>query len=455
MKLQKAIFSALFLVGAQARVGRETKRRKDVLRKPDKEDDGSVEIVVTFKDDEADAFEDMSTTFTNLPESVEVHSMLKNLKMATVRAKPSAVAALMASPRVESVDPDVEFHQDFYREARLVSSNEPTSSSAAMAIGSQPIPPFMKPVRGCDDPNTVKVAVIDGGMDASHPDFSFCNQGFCQGMRFSEPTEQDWGVSRNDHGNHVTGIIAASGLNGGMANGMVSDGKICIAIGRVFNDKGTGATLTAVVDSLDWAIEQKAHIVNMSFGISVDLTALHEAIIRVRKAGILAVASGGNSGSLVENYPAYYPETFAVGAVDDSKNWASFNTYNDRINLMAPGVGIVSTLPGNRIGTMDGTSMATPFVSGAAALMKRACMKCTDQDIWQCLVNTAEPISSCGSEKCGAGFLQAGAAYQCLQNSPCCVEPEQLTNEEEIWLTCEEYWIKKRHNHNIYSYFNT
>ena len=169
----------------------------------------------------------------------------------------------------------------------------------------------------------------------------------------------------------------------------------------------------------------------MSFGISVDLNALHQAIIRVRNAGILAVASGGNAGALVENYPAYYPETFAVGAVDSSKRWASFNTYNDRINLMAPGVGIVSTLSDGRIGSMDGTSMATPFVAGAAALMKRVCMKCTDQDIWQCLTDTAEPISSCPSEKCGAGLLQAGAAYQCLQNSPCCTVPEQLMSEEE------------------------
>lgn len=117
-----------------------------------------------------------------------------------------AVAALMGSSRVESVDLDLEFHQDYYREARIVSPNEPISSSVTMAIGSPSIPLFMKSVGGCDDPDTVKVAVIDGGIDTSHPDFSFCNQGFCQGKRFSEPTTQDWGISRNNHGNHVTGV---------------------------------------------------------------------------------------------------------------------------------------------------------------------------------------------------------------------------------------------------------
>lgn len=196
-----------------------------------------------------------------------------------------------------------------------------------------------------------------------------------------------------------------------------------IAIGRVFNDEGTGATLSAVVSSLDWAIEQGAHIVNMSFGISVHLESLHEAIIRLRQAGILAVASAGNAGTDKPNYPAYYLETLAVAAVDDSKKWASFSTYNDRVNLVAPGVGIVSTFPGNTIGAMDGTSMSVPFVSGAAALMKRDCMECSDQDIWSCLIQTVEPLD-CPVEKCGAGFLQAGAAYQCLKESSCCTRDE-------------------------------
>ena len=197
----------------------------------------------------------------------------------------------------------------------------------------------------------------------------------------------------------------------------------------MFNDEGKGATLSAVVESLDWAIERGAHIVNMSFGISVDLDALHEAIVRLRNAGVLAVASAGNAGKEQPNYPAYYEETLAVAAVDDSKEWASFSTYNDRVDLAAPGVGIISTLPGNAVGAMDGTSMSTPFVAGAAALMKRDCMECSDQEIWRCLIDTVEPLS-CPRLKCGAGLLQAGAAYNCLKQSTCCRNSD-LTEEEE------------------------
>ena len=221
-----------------------------------------------------------------------------------------------------------------------------------------------------------------------------------------------------------------------------------LAIGRVFDDNGEGATLSAVVNALDWAIEKGAHIVNMSFGISVDLDSLHEAIIRLRNAGILAVASAGNAGTDTPNYPAYYPETLAVAAVDSSKKWASFSTYNDRVDLAAPGVGILSTLPGNRVGAMDGTSMSTPYVSGAAALMKRDCMECTDREIWSCLITTVEPIS-CSIEKCGAGLLQAGAAYQCLKSSPCCggsVDEGRVPTTRATQPQCQEFREYCLHN---------
>lgn len=79
-------------------------------------------------------------------------------------------------------------------------------SSVRMAMGNQPIPPFMKDVSGCNDPSIVKIAVIDGGIDARHPDFMYCADGYCEGKRFMSPPEQDWGLSTNDHGTHVAGV---------------------------------------------------------------------------------------------------------------------------------------------------------------------------------------------------------------------------------------------------------
>ena len=134
-----------------------------------------------------------------------------------------AVNALLDNPRIKSVDADLEFYMD-----SSAAAMERPPASFSLALGNQPIPEFLKPCGGCSDPGTVKVAVMDGGMDGSHSDFSYCSNGFCEGKRFMNPTDQDWDVSRNAHGNHVLGIIAASGLNGRLATGMVPDEKICI-----------------------------------------------------------------------------------------------------------------------------------------------------------------------------------------------------------------------------------
>ena len=109
-----------------------------------------------------------------------------------------AVHALLDNPRIRSVDANLQFHQDAIIER--------PQASLSMALGNQAIPDFMKPAWGCSDPNTVKVAVIDGGMDTSHSDFAYCRNGFCEGKRFMNPTSQDWDISRNGHGCHVAGV---------------------------------------------------------------------------------------------------------------------------------------------------------------------------------------------------------------------------------------------------------
>lgn len=109
-----------------------------------------------------------------------------------------AVTALLDNNRIKAVDADLTFQQH--------SIMETPPKSVSMALGNKAIPDFLKSVGGCSNKDTVKVAVIDGGMEASHSDFSFCRNGFCQGKRFMSPSEQGWDVSRNGHGNHVAGV---------------------------------------------------------------------------------------------------------------------------------------------------------------------------------------------------------------------------------------------------------
>ena len=94
------------------------------------------------------------------------------------------------------INPDLEFTPDV----------ESVMPDVTMAIGSPSIPDFMESAGGCNDPNTVKVAILDGGIQKSHPDFPYCSRGFCEGRRFMNPTNQDWGISTNNHGNHVMGV---------------------------------------------------------------------------------------------------------------------------------------------------------------------------------------------------------------------------------------------------------
>ena len=471
MKLFSVVV-ALLLFRVYARLGENLSSKIGSLYDNLKDEDGFLKVVAVLHQDadSEDVVDSMTRTFSTKKDEVGELKMLKNLGMAVVRAKESVILQLLENPQVKSVDPDLEFRQD-------VVAMETPSEAVSLAIGNLAIPEYSTNVNGCTHPDIVKVAVIDGGIDVASSDFGFCSEGFCSGKRFMNPPSQDWGASTNVHGSHVAGVSLCDTLTmhccflgevleltcscsflrlspplASMAVSLVewSQMKNCAyvshygcdtkalytntfsqcsslfvitVVGRVFNDNGGGATLSVVVQALDWAIEEGAHIINMSIGIPVDLNTFHDAIIRAREAGVLTVASAGNSGGLAYNYPAYYNETISVAAVDNHKAWARFSTFNDRIDIAAPGVNIISNIPGNQAGPMDGTSMSTPFVTGAAALMKRSCMSCSSDDIRACLLMTAEELPNCPPEKCGAGFLQAGAAYECLKNAPCCASP--------------------------------
>lgn len=101
----------------------------------------------------------------------------------------------MNDSKVQSINANEYFHMDTGPEKR--------NPSFTMAIGNEDIPAFLKDVGGCRDPDIVKVAVIDGGIDKDHDDFNYCGQGYCEGRRFMSPADQDWGESTNDHGSHV------------------------------------------------------------------------------------------------------------------------------------------------------------------------------------------------------------------------------------------------------------
>jgi subtilisin family serine protease len=211
----------------------------------------------------------------------------------------------------------------------------------------------------------IKVAVLDTGIDATHPDLA---PNFKKGINFTTTNRNDY-VDRQGHGTHCAGVIAACDNMVGVV-GVAPRAELYVA--KVLGDDGSGS-ISWIVNGIDWAIKEKVDIISMSLGTSADPgPALHDAIKRARNAGIVIVAASGNENTHV-GWPAVYPETIAVGAVDQSFGRAGFSNFGEELDVVAPGVDILSTYPVNQYAKLSGTSMATPMVAGIAALVQAFC----------------------------------------------------------------------------------
>jgi subtilisin len=226
----------------------------------------------------------------------------------------------------------------------------------------------------------IRVAVIDSGFADGHPDVSAAGgRGFAEG---GDP-EEDWKTDDSGHGTHVAGTIGA--LNNAIGMRGVAD-RVDIFPLRIF----PGASISKLIAAIDAAIELKVDVVNMSLGGANKSDLLQQRMQAARAAGILLIAAAGNSGGDVM-FPAAYPEVMAVAAIgkfgtfpNDSFHTrhvtehvsqdgeffaAKFTCRGPQIDVCAPGVAIVSTVPGNGFGSNDGTSMAAPHVAGVAAVL--------------------------------------------------------------------------------------
>ncbi len=168
----------------------------------------------------------------------------------------------------------------------------------------------------------------------------------------------------------MAGIIGAS-QNG---KGVVGVAPLCsLLILKALNKNGQG-TEEDVAKAINYAVSKKVNIISMSLGRTEETPLIYQAIKKAVSNNILVVCAAGNEGDSNGDteelsYPAVYSECISVGAVDYSKNIARFTNSNKSVDLVAPGVSIMSTYPNNKYANLQGTSMATPHVSGALALI--------------------------------------------------------------------------------------
>lgn len=253
----------------------------------------------------------------------------------------------------------------------------------------------------------IKVAVIDTGIDLKHPDLKLNIKGGVNTINPGRSSSDD-----NGHGTHVAGIIGA--INNTI--GVVGTGpQIDLYSIKALNRNGSGF-LSDIIEGIDWAIERNIQVINMSLGARVDIQSFHDAVIRANNAGITVVAAAGNDFGGPVNFPAAYPEVIAVSAIDQNDQIASFSSVGQEVDFAAPGVSIFSTYKGFAYATLSGTSMASPHVAGAVALVISVPAKCdTDlngkcspSEVYSRLAATAEDLGVLGVDDFyGNGLIDA------------------------------------------------
>jgi subtilisin family serine protease len=262
----------------------------------------------------------------------------------------------------------------------LATVNDPRANEARHIAYSKALQAWDWFYSGSGVKDDVIVAVIDTGILHTHPDLvdnryldSSGNNGFDFVNNDNNPTDDQ------GHGTHVAGIVGARANNGIGVTGVMGTQVKLMGV-KVLNAQGSG-TNTAIVNGIRYAADQGAHVINMSLGGRGQSTAIRDAMVYAANKGVVIVVAAGNDNTLLNaagNFysPAGYsrdiPGAIAVGSVDAvtgaRSNFSNFST--DYVWIGAPGSnGILSTITGNGYSALQGTSMASPVVAGAAALL--------------------------------------------------------------------------------------
>ncbi|MDB5101615.1 MAG: peptidase [Cyanobacteria bacterium RYN_339] len=209
----------------------------------------------------------------------------------------------------------------------------------------------------------VKVAVVDTGVDYTHPDLAGRVDKGHDFVNNDDDAKDD-----HYHGTHCAGTIGAGLGNGGVVG--VAPNVSIVAV-KVLSASGSGS-YDGVAAGITYAADSGASILSMSLGGPSSSKALEDAVKYAQSKGVLIVAAMGNSGNESVSYPAGIPGVMPIGATDINDKRASFSQYGKHISVSAPGVDVLSTVPGGGFKKLSGTSMATPHTAGLCALVKSA-----------------------------------------------------------------------------------
>ncbi len=213
-----------------------------------------------------------------------------------------------------------------------------------------------------------KIGIVDTGIDQTHPELS--GKVVDCGAAFGGAVLNGTCTDDNMHGTHVAGTIAAKANNAAGVAGVAFNSNLTICK-ALYTAAGTGLT-SDVANCINWTHTRGAKVISMSLGGGESATlknAVAAAWENGSATGSVLVAAAGNDGDSTLNYPAAYPEVVSVAATDHNDARATFSNANADVEIAAPGVNVLSTIPGGQYAELSGTSMATPHTSGVVGVL--------------------------------------------------------------------------------------
>ena len=280
-----------------------------------------------------------------------------------------------------------------------------------------------------------KVCVIDTGYSLGHEDLmSGANiSGQVLDATGGQASLGEWSTDGYGHGTFISGVISAQENNLGV-RGVIPGAAIDIHNVKVIHNPNYwslwGSDMIAAVAACQ---QVGATVINMSIGGGNSSEAERQAMDNAAAGGALLFAAAGNRGNSSYFYPASYDGVISVAATDEQDARWNYSHQNDQVELAAPGVNVRSTLPNNSYSNWDGTSVATAFASGVAALVWGQFPECSADQVRSALTRSALDKGAQGKDdEFGHGIIQAKAAYDLLSSEGCGVQQAGIQSCKDI-----------------------
>lgn len=363
-------------------------------------------------------------------EEVKRTVLFGGMELLTLKVNEEGFKTLLDNPNIKHAEKNVVIQtQDssFSQQSRLV----PVSSNEQASWGYEKMN-FNKAWTQGYTGKGVKIAVLDSGV-ATHSELSV--SGGISMVDYTTSYADD-----NGHGTHVMGILNAKHDNRGLT-GVAPDAEVYAV--KVIDQGGEG-TIEDIAEGIAWAVQNDMDIINMSIGTFHNSEILTTVIGLAVANGTIVVASAGNEGVYTgsgENmtYPARLSSVISVGAVNEFLLRATFSSTGTELDIMGPGVDIVSTSKSGNYESRSGTSMATPFITGMVAILKEAYPEKTVFEIQDMIQKNATNLGVSGHDsKYGNGLATFNKFFEVASETPA-VDPVAITNATTAVERAEKY----------------